>query len=540
MKAIRQVLSVVYSILLPCFMCSCTSNSVDKRVVILDILAETDPQLALSEINDQWKTLNQMSRHNRMCVELIKYKAEDKNYIVHTSDSTIRILADYFQSNGSVYDKLQSLYLMGSTYRDMDNFPEAIVCYDKAIELAETNDLTRKDSIVLTHIYSQKAEILYRIGNGEEAFRQLEFSMKIENDLGKNDFVTMEDMGRCAAAAGKSKTAARYYKSALTNIIEQEQTSKYVDYLGEQLGFYIKSKMEIDAEYILGLIRTCRQSHMPGNVYAAIASYYEWKNQPDSALKYDVIALRHKKGFASKAELSERICKILYKKDNLHEACKYAMMSLAYADSANLISKAKEVNRANAQRIFAELKEARTFKKETMQQRKLYLAMAVVFVLLIITALLLVHHFNNKRKLKLNGVIQEMTDEKKKLAADYKRLKDCVLADRQLRAESSKDVSDVIKYLQDLSISPKERLQPDAWDMLFNAGDKLHPEFRNRLISYNGDLNNEDLILLYLLKLGFRQADISRILKRNASVISRRLNRIEHMLGVPIKEALRD
>ena len=59
-------------------------------------------------------------------------------------------------------------------------------------------------------------------------------------------------------------------------------------------------------------------------------------------------------------------------------------------------------------------------------------------------------------------------------------------------------------------------------------------------MGYNNDLQNKDLILLYLMKLGFKQADIARITKKARSVVSRKYARIESLLGVPLAEAIKD
>lgn len=136
--------------------------------------------------------------------------------------------------------------------------------------------------------------------------------------------------------------------------------------------------------------------------------------------------------------------------------------------------------------------------------------------------------------------IERIASEKNKMISDNAILKNKVLVDRQLRVESSVDVSTVIKNLQNIANSQKEKLQPDMWDAIFNAVDKLHPEFRDHLLSYSSDLENKDLILLYLMKLGFKQADIARIIKRNPSVISRKLRRIEKELGATIREVVHD
>lgn len=115
--------------------CSKTDNN--GYLSKLDSLADNNPEKVLNEINHSGRCNINVTK-DKMRIALVKYKAEDKNYIVHSSDSAITILYDYFQRHGNISEQLECLYYLGSTYRDMYDYPLSIVWYSKAIEFAET------------------------------------------------------------------------------------------------------------------------------------------------------------------------------------------------------------------------------------------------------------------------------------------------------------------------------------------------------------------------------------------------------------------
>lgn len=516
----------------------CSHKIQDDYVDRLDSLANSDPEAALREINKFSKGAGEYMARDRMRIELVKYKAEDKCYIVHNVDTTIRTLTNYFQHHGSTYERLLCSYYMGSTYRDMKKYPLSVIWYEKTIELAESEELSARDSFVLALAHSQIADVFYKIGDKHEALHQEVLSYNIQHKIGTANFVTMEDLGRFYENVGQVDSAAKFYHKALMGILNQGKAPEYVDYLGEQLYFYTSNNKMQNAELLFDIIKHHKIPDAASNVYTAIAYYYSKKNLPDSTLKYMTHALNLEKRFIVKANLSRSLARIWADKRNSNLANKYAMRSLALYDSADIETNASGVVNARNQMILTQLQKAKAQKKDTERQNIIYLSFLIIALLLLVAIIFIFLFIGSKRKLKYQADLQRISIEKDKLSADHISLKNRMIADRQLRLESALDVSTIIKHLQDLSDDPRLKLQPDYWDAIFNVVDKLHPNFRDRLLSYCQELENKDLILLYLMKLGFSQADVSRIINRNPSVISRKLKKIEKLLGVSVKEAL--
>lgn len=534
-KKILAIISLSIFLILALTSCSDRGN---KTIEELDRLADHEPQSVLNQIDHE--DFNVLGKYERMRLSLIKYKAEDKLYVPHKSDSTINRLNDYFQKYGSLSDKLQSLYYMGSTCRDQGDYPSSMIMYEWAIELAESSKLEDRDSLTLANIYSRSAEILYRTGDYKEALKYAAVSYELRKDLGIADISTFEDMGRLSESAGDIAHAREFYQKAIMSIIDNHEESVYIDYLGEQLFFFVNNKMLDHAEFVYRIIARDTTARKPANVYAAIASYFTARHHTDSALQYAMRAYQLEKRPVSKAELAQNIASMAKTRGNRELALEYAVSAMNYYSAAQKAMHAEEAGKARMRRFLEEIRKARTVERKSHQNRNMYYIAGVIFVLLIILSILIMRHFVHMRRIKLLTEMKQIKEEEEKLKSEHTSLQNKIIADKKLRAETAPDVASVIKFLMAVSDSPKEKLQPDMWGTVFNAVDKLHPNLRQHLLSYNADLENKDLILLYLMKLEFKQADIARIMKRAPSVISRKFHRIEEMTGVPAKEALRD
>ncbi len=59
---------------------------------------------------------------------LLLTQARDKNYILHTDDSLIRIAVDYYDGTGDVASRAKAHYYLGRVYQDMNDVGECIRC----------------------------------------------------------------------------------------------------------------------------------------------------------------------------------------------------------------------------------------------------------------------------------------------------------------------------------------------------------------------------------------------------------------------------
>ena len=135
------------------------SSPYDARLQHIDSLMDSNPQAAYDSLSlfDSLH-LYDGDRAGQMRLQLLLAKAQNKLYRPMPSDSTFMEVVSYYDSHGSVNDRMLSRYLLGCIYRDMDNGPKAVRCYLEALELADT---TSKDCnySMLSKIQGQLATV---------------------------------------------------------------------------------------------------------------------------------------------------------------------------------------------------------------------------------------------------------------------------------------------------------------------------------------------------------------------------------------------
>ena len=79
---------------------------------------------------------------------------------VMLNDSLARDLADWFDRHGTRNEQLRAYYMLGRTYADRGEAPQAIIAYNDAINSADTTN-TDCDYKILCRVYAQMATVLY-------------------------------------------------------------------------------------------------------------------------------------------------------------------------------------------------------------------------------------------------------------------------------------------------------------------------------------------------------------------------------------------
>lgn len=533
-----ESLSVLFILTTIIFSCSPTQD--DQEFYELDGLINKNPQQGLITVDSILLHQKEMDLHREMELSLLKYKAEDKCFIDHQSDITITALFNYFDRLGNNYQKILSYYYMGGTYRDMGDYPLSIVWYDKAEEYAMSCPLTKRDSILLTSILGQEAEINYRTGRNDEAFRKLRKSFSLQCELGIDDFWTYQDMGRMASLCDSVDFASKCYQRSALEMFSHDFENIRLSFIGEQLGFYVDIGNSKMADMMANAILSLDTLPKPVNVYSSMGKYYDMmKDDKQMALDYYLMAYNMETNLGRKAQLSKRISVLDYKIDRKDEALVFAQRFFAEADSFDVMTKAMETKAAQVQRHVEEIEASRAFKKETAFKNNIKIAVFIAVVALLLVIILSILYINNRRNLKLMKDMQRVKEERDRVSEQHTQLTIEVEHDKRLRAESAQDVATVITKLKEIADSSKG-LHEDYWETVFNTVDSIYPDFRSRLLCFNSELQNKDLIILYMMKLGFKQADIARITKKARSVISRKIQRIELLLGVPLSEAIKE
>ena len=139
----------------------CNGRKMTNQLEAISQIADVNPDSALTALAKYESEKQEWSKGDRMYFELVRLKAENKSEVTFKSDSIIKEVVEYFKENGNANEKMLAYYLLGRTYFDMEEAPEALQAYYDAISSADTTS-TSCDYSTLTVVYGQMSRIFHQ------------------------------------------------------------------------------------------------------------------------------------------------------------------------------------------------------------------------------------------------------------------------------------------------------------------------------------------------------------------------------------------
>lgn len=111
-------------------------------------------------------------RSSQMAALLDRADSLNRNYVPMTDgiDSLLLEASDYYDSHGTPNQRMRVHYLLGCAYRDMGDAPQALHCYEDAVDAVDTINLDC-DYRLLSCIYGQSGNLFREEGLYHEAIR---------------------------------------------------------------------------------------------------------------------------------------------------------------------------------------------------------------------------------------------------------------------------------------------------------------------------------------------------------------------------------
>ena len=139
----------------------CNGRKMTNQLEAISQMADVNPDSALTALAKYESEKQEWSKGDRMYFELVRLKAENKSEVTFKSDSIIKEVVEYFKEKGNANEKMLAYYLLGRTYFDMEEAPEALQAYYDAISSADTTS-TSCDYSTLTVVYGQMSRIFHQ------------------------------------------------------------------------------------------------------------------------------------------------------------------------------------------------------------------------------------------------------------------------------------------------------------------------------------------------------------------------------------------
>jgi tetratricopeptide (TPR) repeat protein len=137
---------------------SCGDKKDEQKLVNIENTVDSDPLVAVNMLRDI--DCDKLSESGRHYYDLLSVKANDKADIIHTSDSLILDVIDYYASHKSGDKYAEALYYGGRVYSDLKDYPTALRYYQDALNEVskEQNDLRLRGNVL-----SQTASIYNKL-----------------------------------------------------------------------------------------------------------------------------------------------------------------------------------------------------------------------------------------------------------------------------------------------------------------------------------------------------------------------------------------
>ena len=450
-----------------------------------DSLMEEHPDSALSILRRDSLEICRSGKDYRLWYALSRTEADDKCYILHVSDSTIRAAANYYNNHGSDFQRVRANYLLGRVYCDMHLYGHALTSFNKAIKVESENDsaINRYKARSATwagYVYEVK-------GLHKDALRynKLAYGYAKQTGAQVTEVYSLRDIGRSYSYLKQNNTAIPYYRQAAKKAKAIGDANLYNMVMEELAGIYIEEGQLDDAYSALNTPFLATTDKDISSHYYVWAYYFEHTGQLDSAVAYNKRGMSYSNN-TEKRDACLDIIRILNKQGKRDEAMEYYDKYSVYSDSVT----ASELNETSDMLSQVEknidIERKNTVLAETKTNLTILLSV-IIFTVIVVSLILIKHYSNVKKRIReqqerANNYLSQLQEtEMQKMKRNEERI-------AQLETELSVSNEKLTEIRKSLMRNEAEMLAKQNEHMLFKE------KHRELLIA---DLADTDVYKLY-------------------------------------------
>lgn len=573
---IRVILVYMFSILL----FSCGENSSMKYMSHIKVVANTNPMLATRMMDTLAVGIKGESEYLRMKYELLKLELNDKNNVLPTSNKMIEYLVKYFDKNGTESDRYEAYFYAGSVYRDLHDTPRSMAYFEKIVN--RSSDRLCTDSLLLRNAYSNLYYLFFNVQDYANAKTMAENEYKVSVSLRDVPVNTIMHLGSAYMAVGEKDKAIRCFDTALSQIIS-DGVCREADNLYVLLYNYANLGCTAQAVNCFRVI-----SDLPRRsdalAYNSLGKFYRSVNRPDSAIICYEHILESSKDEYNKYDAAKALFQLYKDKGCLNEAVKYGNDFVNLTENLDLYQNQQLAATVN-NKFQYHLDQEKMQKNEL--ERELFMRITIIVAscaLLLICFVVLLYMY--KKNKALNRELT-LTDKLSDVKVQLSKLKKSTAVKEQMLEEAHNDIEAKEKKLQvvndelarneQLLEEVKERLEKKMqqsqslmqmlqrvkleekandvveavrktaegkkclssteWNRLFAAVNELFPNFKDELLRNNSDLNEQQLQVCYLMKIGMNGPQINNIVDISRTTVWRWVKAYSWIYGIDNAES---
>lgn len=533
MKHLPLILTVIFSLFL---LAACEEEEQKIRPEILraEALVDSLPEKALTALKAVGG-MDSATEAERMKFALLKNKAEDKLYQIHTNDSTMKAVVEYYKKRGTWEEKMEAYYQLGGTYRDIHDAPKAIDCYTQAMLIGEKHpEETRWET--LSRVYGQLAWLLGNQGNIKEVVKIARKKSRLYHD---KDYYSLQELGLAYNHNGQNDSAL-YYEKAARRAVDRQQpmdTAEMLDVYGSGLSQAIKMGDSAAVKECYERLRHFSNAVLP--THALVGKSYYFEGVDDDSFRICLEAAYRKDDMIERRMAhATRLSHYYYGKDDLKTAMRYALARDSMYEVFEKELQLRQAANAYSQYVYYRDKQQELEMKEEKAKTELYLAiLSGIFIFCAFTGYLCYRHYRDsmetleKKAGRLTIDRDELQEKTERLTADKEELQKQLLHHEEARARIDGEQLRARLHQQARKERKDAVITQELLDQVIAFVMTEHPGFYKAVAAHNAELGNVDLMILYLQKTGMNQTETARLLGRSRSTVSHRLATLAAELG---------
>ncbi len=341
----------------------------------------------------------------RMRHLLLRGNAQNKVGRPFTSDSIGTTLTEYYDRHGLPNERMLAHYIKGCAYRDMQDWPSAVHCFNGAVAAADTSAVDC-DFSQLAIVYAQIAVILERQYLTDAALLAYSHAERYAWDTlsllnirsnKSNVYIKTDEIDK--ALSIKEETAAQYRALGYPSKAAQTLCPCIIWYARK--GDFEKAKAAIDQYEALSGYFLENGDIKPGkeNYYHIKGAYYEGKGDLDSAVYYFRKLQRTGKRVNDQYLAAYGLTRLFQRTGRNDSLAKYALLAFHYNDTLYNIKTAQNLQQSQAMYDYSRHREAAHRKElEAQRVRGRLKNVAVAGAVLLLGAVWLFMHMRRKSK----------------------------------------------------------------------------------------------------------------------------------------------
>lgn len=520
----------------------------------IESLADTNPEEARPLLDRLRDSLSLFDEEQHMYYDLLDLKVNDKMYVRHTSDSLIKRITAFYETYGDRDKLLESYYYMGRVYRDLNDAPEALKYFQKALDVAGD---TRKYRL-LSNVYSQMGTLYFYQNVYENAIRMHEKAAQYKLLKGDSTSLSlvMRDIARVYDAINKNDSAVLYYQKAADIAKEIGLVHRYsgisteLGDLHREMGMYDKA-----FECLFESLKDSVGWNMYPT-YSTLGHIYLEVGKLDSADYYLRRCLDSPDLYVRDA-IYEYLSLLYERRLNYREAIRYVRLGQQVQDTIRKITDSEEIRKMTSLYNYQkrETENLRLKGENDRMQIRIYRILSLFGLGLSITLLFIYRLKRQKERLARQfEALQREKQEQYERSFQYVEANNAKLNELgTLLSKDHEDTNSLLHVRKELLQVTNEQIQlrrterdllesdlrhsdiymkfhstneadqiirEEDWNALRKELDKTYNNFTNRLYQLYSGMSLIELRICYLIKISVKVTDMAKILGRSKPSVS--------------------